>query len=374
MLESLQALVLQTKPYGESHRLVILLTRERGIIRAIANRAVLQHNHLYAATQELGRSLLQVRLAGDALATVTQGTLLDNYTELRVDMEKYVYSSAVMELLLNMDRSGGRVSSVDLFDDVIAGLERMRQSVSPRFVLAYLQLSLLPSFGVTLSIASCAHCGAKLERSTGFSFQSGGFVCADCALRIVELRPISLAQGVWRVMKQMTEQRLGNSGRDQFEQFLFRDQIDLIEYEECRRLRGRNLIQHKLVAGWRTVRSVRDTDNQVDVADGMLRDIHHILAKPVPWFMQTGRIQKDSLPLVARQDASNAGARSLRFVRHDGDLLSHQTIDERRFARIGSTDERHKSRLFLTLHARPYPLQRMRKGAVRRVWRAALPS
>ena len=213
MLESLQALVLQTKPYGESHRLVILLTRERGIVRAIANRAELQHNHLYAATQELGRSLLQVRLAGDALATVTQGTLLDNYTELRIDMEKFVYSSSVMELLLNMDRSGGRVSSVDLFDDVIAGLERMRQSVSPRFVLAYLQLSLLPSFGVTLSIASCAHCGAKLERSTGFSFKSGGFVCADCALRIVELRPISLAQGVWRVMKQMTEQRLGNSGR-----------------------------------------------------------------------------------------------------------------------------------------------------------------
>ncbi len=213
MLESLQTLVLQARPYGEAHRLVTLLTRERGIVRAIAHRAQLQHNQLYAPTQELGRSLLQLRLTGDSLATVTQGTLLDNYTELRVDMEKLVYSSAVMELVLNVDRSGGRVSSVDLFDDVIAGLDRMRQSLSPRFVLAHLQLSLLPCFGVAVGISDCAHCGAKLERSTGFSFKSGGFVCADCAVRSAELRLITLVPGVWRVMRQMTERRIGQTGR-----------------------------------------------------------------------------------------------------------------------------------------------------------------
>ncbi|MHB1627379.1 MAG: DNA repair protein RecO [Bacilli bacterium] len=213
MLENLQALVLQARPYGEAHRLVTLLTRERSVVRAIAHRAQLQHNHLYAATQELARSLLQLRLAGDSLATVTQGTLLDNYTELRVDMEKLVYSSAVMELLLNMDQSGGRASSADLFDDVVAGLDRMRQSFSPRFVLAHLQLSLLPYFGVALSIADCAQCGAKLERSTEFSFKSGGFLCAQCAVRTVELRPVVLVPGVWRIMKQMTGQRIARTGR-----------------------------------------------------------------------------------------------------------------------------------------------------------------
>ncbi len=213
MLESLQTLVLQVRPYGEAHRLVTLLTRERSVVRAIAHRAQLQHNHLYAATQELARSLLQLRLAGDSLATVTQGTLLDNYTELRVDMDKLVYSSAVMELLINVDQSGGRVSSVDLFDDVIAGLDRMRQSFSPRFVLAHLQLSLLPYFGVALSIADCARCGAKLESSTEFSFKSGGFLCTQCAVRAAELRHVVLVPGVWRVMKQMSGQRIAHTGR-----------------------------------------------------------------------------------------------------------------------------------------------------------------
>ena len=71
----------------------------------------------------------------------------------------------------------------------------------------------------------------------------------------------------------------------------------------------------------------------------MLRHIYHVIAQFVFRLVNAGGIQEYDLSLVQRQYRLDTVTRGLRFVGCDGDLLSDQSVHQRRFPYVGTSDQ-----------------------------------
>lgn len=183
---------LKAIPLGESDRIVTILTKEFGLVRAVAMGARKQNSKLG------GRSGLfvvnELLLAkGRSLDKITQAETLESYPGLARNLKKLTAGQYLAELVLQQALS--EQPQEDLFYLFSEHLSRIEQSIDrevlPRFIHAIYQL--LAIAGIAPQVYQCCITGAKLEPDpdnpnpqAGFSGASGGVVNLEELERLVE--------------------------------------------------------------------------------------------------------------------------------------------------------------------------------------------
>ncbi len=176
-----EAVVLRTHKLGEADRIITLLTREHGRVRAVAK-------GVRKTTSRWGSRLepfthVDLQLAeGRNLDVVTQAETLDPFAAgLGRDYERYTAGSVMLE---TADRlvTEERQPSVQQFLLLVGGLRAMTAGEHrPSQVLdSYLLRSLAVS-GYAPSFDHCARCGDPGPHRW-FNPAAGGVLCADCKL------------------------------------------------------------------------------------------------------------------------------------------------------------------------------------------------
>ncbi len=189
MLIRLQGIVLKTYAQGEDDRLLVLFTKQMGLIKTMAPHAERQRHPLFAPTQVLVKSDFVIQRHGSGLGVIRQAALLDGYTDLRSEVETLSYALAMLELIMRV-AEGSRATEecigqeVEVYEELLGSLLRLRQNDSASMTLSYLQIRMLAPLGISLSYTRCAICQIEFDPPVGhFSFVSGGFVCNSCAAR-----------------------------------------------------------------------------------------------------------------------------------------------------------------------------------------------
>lgn len=183
---------LKAMPLGESDRIVTILTKEFGLLRAVAMGARKQNSKLG------GRSGLfvvnELLLAkGRSLDKITQAETLESYPGLARNLKKLTAGQYLAELVLQQALS--EQPQEDLFYLFNEHLGRIESStdveVLSRFIHAIYQL--LAIAGIAPQVYQCCVTGTKLEPDlnspnpqAGFSGASGGVVKLEELDRIVE--------------------------------------------------------------------------------------------------------------------------------------------------------------------------------------------
>jgi DNA repair protein RecO (recombination protein O) len=176
-----EAVVLRTHKLGEADRIITLLTRERGRVRAVAK-------GVRKTTSRWGSRLepfthVDLQLAeGRNLDVVTQAETLTPFgSGLGLDYERYTAGSVMLE---TADRlvTEERQPSLQQFLLLVGGLRAMTAGEHrPGQVLdSYLLRSLAVS-GYAPSFDHCARCGEEGPHRW-FSPAAGGALCTDCRL------------------------------------------------------------------------------------------------------------------------------------------------------------------------------------------------
>jgi DNA repair protein RecO (recombination protein O) len=176
-----EAVVLRTHKLGEADRIITLLTREHGRVRAVAK-------GVRKTTSRWGSRLepfthVDLQLAeGRNLDVVTQAETLDPFAAgLGRDYERYTAGSVMLE---TADRlvTEERQPSVQQFLLLVGGLRAMTAGEHrPGQVLdSYLLRSLAVS-GYAPSFDHCARCGDPGPHRW-FNPSAGGVLCPDCKL------------------------------------------------------------------------------------------------------------------------------------------------------------------------------------------------
>jgi DNA repair protein RecO (recombination protein O) len=172
-----EGVVLRVQKLGEADRIITLLTRRHGRVRAVA-KGVRRTRSKFGSTVE-PFSHVDVQLyAGRNLDIVTQAESLHAYgDELVGDYGRYTAGTAVLETAERLTAEE-REPSLRLFLLVVGALRALTER-DPSLVLDAFLLRAMSVSGYAPALVDCARCAAPGPHRA-FSVPAGGVVCATC--------------------------------------------------------------------------------------------------------------------------------------------------------------------------------------------------
>jgi DNA repair protein RecO (recombination protein O) len=179
----LSGVVLRTVDYGESDRVVSLLTAERGKVAAFARGARASRRRFGGALEPF--TLLQAEArerSGADLLSLESVSVVRGFGGIRADLARIACAGYACELARELVRdSEPHPALLSLLVDYLGRLDG--GPARPAALRAY-ELGALQAAGLMPCVSGCARCGAALGAGTGgrlaFDPAVGGALCAAC--------------------------------------------------------------------------------------------------------------------------------------------------------------------------------------------------
>jgi DNA repair protein RecO (recombination protein O) len=174
-----ECVVLRTQRLGEADRIITLLTRRHGRVRAVAKGVRRTKSKFGARLEPFSHVDLQL-YAGRELDIVTQAESIDAFGEQIVaEYGAYTAATAVLETAERLTAEE-REPSLRLYLLVVGALRALASQEHPSgLVLDAFLLRSLSVAGYAPSLSDCARCGLPGPHRA-FAVAGGGSVCPDC--------------------------------------------------------------------------------------------------------------------------------------------------------------------------------------------------
>ncbi len=169
------AVVLRTHKLGEADRIVVLLARGRGKVRAVA-KGVRRTKSKFGSRLEPG-TVIQIQLyEGRNLDTVTQVHRTEAPPEARTDLAHYGRLTVLLEIIDSVTVEGE--SNPALFKLLTGAIRELGRRPNPMIVPAF-TMRLLALEGVQPSFDRCVRCGST-DGIASVNLTEGGVICRTC--------------------------------------------------------------------------------------------------------------------------------------------------------------------------------------------------
>ena len=176
-----EAVVLRTRKLAEADRIITLLTRRHGVVRAVAKGVRRTSSKFGSRLEPFTHVDLQL-YEGRSLDTITQAVTMAPFgSTISADYDRYTAASVMLETAERLV-SEEREPTVQQYLLLVAGLRAMVAAEHrPGDVLASFLLRSLAVAGYAPTFRACARCGLD-GLHTWFHPSAGGVLCADCRL------------------------------------------------------------------------------------------------------------------------------------------------------------------------------------------------
>jgi len=174
-----EAIVLRTQKLGEADRIVTLLTREHGRVRAVARGVRKTTSRIGARLEPFGHVDVQL-YEGRSLDNVSQvESITAHGAALSRDYRAWTAGSAMLETAERLTPEE-REPALAQYVLLVSGLRSLAaQEHEPTLILDAYLLRSLSVAGWSPSFDACARCGAAGPHRA-FNIPAGGMVCAEC--------------------------------------------------------------------------------------------------------------------------------------------------------------------------------------------------
>ncbi len=177
-----EAIVLKTYPLGDTSRIVVVYTRDMGVVRLVAKGARKAPGRFGYALEPLSRSRLVYYHKPDRdLHLVSQADCVDPIGSRLAELDRLAHAQAATELI---DRLvWGEEPHAELYDLLAKMLDRVSRAPTaslPALTIAF-DLKVASLLGYRPRLDACAGCGGPLSSRRLFSPARGGLVCDRCA-------------------------------------------------------------------------------------------------------------------------------------------------------------------------------------------------
>ncbi len=173
------AVVLRTQRLGEADRIITLLTRRTGRVRAVAKGVRRTRSKFGARLEPFNHVDVQL-YAGRSLDIVTQVETHAAFGDrLRNDYPRYTSGTAILETAEKLTAEEHE-PSLRLYLLLVGALRALTEEThDARLVLDAFVLRALAVSGYSPALSECARCGAEGPHRW-FSVQGGGSACSTC--------------------------------------------------------------------------------------------------------------------------------------------------------------------------------------------------
>ena len=169
-----EAVVVRTYKLGEADRIVVLFTRDRGKVRAVA-KGVRKTSSRFGARLEPASHVALQLYEGRELDTITQAEMLGNLRELRDDLERITHAASILEAVEQMTQE--REPNPKLYTMVVGALRALADHDHPLVVPSFFW-KLLALEGFRPMVDACVVC-ERTDELCAFDLDEGGVLCVD---------------------------------------------------------------------------------------------------------------------------------------------------------------------------------------------------
>ncbi|MGE4271930.1 MAG: DNA repair protein RecO [Desulfitobacterium sp.] len=222
------ALVIRSREYGESDRLLTLFSREYGKIQAIA-KGVRKPKSRQRAGAQLFTYAEYLIHKGKTLDTINQVSSKESFPHLWADLDMSMAATAMAELL-DVATIPGQPHP-ELFTLIFSSLFLV-ETCDPALVQSAYTLKLMTQLGYRPRFMECAECGQKIQGERHlFSPESGGVVCRTCQAQAGT--PIIgrwVSGGSLGLMRQLLQGDLGKVNRLRWNDWMKKEILDTLQF------------------------------------------------------------------------------------------------------------------------------------------------
>ncbi len=199
--ETVDGWLLRHHDFKETDRVVVLLTREQGLLRAVAKGVKKPKSRLAGRLTPFCENRILLAY-GRGMPVISQLDTVQRHQKILEDFDRLAAALAANELLLVLLAEQDVVTEIcDRYDTFLQGLPKAKL---PEALLIAFELLLLDSLGYRPELEQCQGCGAVLTEATirGISEQWGGLGCKRC---IPPGKLLRLTSGEWNLLLRFQE-------------------------------------------------------------------------------------------------------------------------------------------------------------------------
>ena len=184
-----EAINLKNYPLNDNDSIVVMFSKQKGLMRAVAKGSKRPKSKLGARIQMFIANQLML-FEGKNLDTIAQAQSVNTFSKIRNDLDKLSYSMYIAELVNNFCSNDYNKDEnyEEIYNLIYYTYEKIAQSTTKEEILLIglkFQIKLMNLLGWGLDFEYCSKCQKDIEddlnQSCIYSYSLNSFLCANCA-------------------------------------------------------------------------------------------------------------------------------------------------------------------------------------------------
>lgn len=227
-----EAINLKNYPLNENDSIVVMFSKTKGLMRAVAKGVKKPKSKLGARVQMFIANQFMM-FEGKNLDIIAQAQSVNTFSKIRSDLDKMSYSMYIAELVNNFcsKQYNNDENYSDIYDLIFYTYDKIASCTSKEEILLAslkFQIKLMNFLGWGLDFEYCSKCQKNIEnedeKNCFYSYSLGSFLCANCAHD--EINGIKIHNKIRLFLNELSKS-------DYKEKTKYDDLVNLIVLEKC---------------------------------------------------------------------------------------------------------------------------------------------
>ncbi len=219
MLVEVDGFILSETLYGETSKIINVLTKEYGVIGIMCKGVKSLKSKNRVATMRLTYARFNIYYKKDKLSTLVSADIINPLKNIKNDILLVSFLSYITELTHQVVKQSEDTS---MYDDFLEIILKMEEGLDPIVLTNILEIKYLEYLGVLFNLDACVVCGSTKNIAT-IDGDKGGYICLNCLTNevVVSKKVIKMIRMYYYVnIKSIKEIKVDEQTRDIINKFL----------------------------------------------------------------------------------------------------------------------------------------------------------
>ena len=196
-IKKIEGIVIGDTNYGESSKILNVLTKDYGIIGIMSKGCRKVKNNLRTVSNKLIYGDFNIYYKENGLSTLISVDLKRYYKNIMTDIIKISYATYLIDLTNQTYKQNPNAEIYSLF---IEGLNKIEDNLDPLIITNIIEIKYLDYLGIGINVDGCNICGRQTDIVT-LSSKSGGYICKECytSEKIISTKAIKVIRMLYYV-------------------------------------------------------------------------------------------------------------------------------------------------------------------------------
>ena len=175
---------------SENDKIVVMYSKEKGLIRGIAKGCKKPKSKLGAMMQTLVANKIIIN-KGRNLDIISQAEAVESFKAVKKDFNKLSLSMYCAEIVANygIEDDLNSKNIYDLLYSALSSISKAETLINLLLCVLRFQLKIMNITGFQICLDVCSNCGCDFEESKNYKFSiaTGGILCDDCYKKLTNI-------------------------------------------------------------------------------------------------------------------------------------------------------------------------------------------